>query len=130
MSNTNKRAIQIALVTVGFAMGCTTDTESEETVVAAVGTPPPHCVAPWGIDWNEVLEVDAAIVSPFCTKVRPGDPYTPEVLWITNTDEGVEGVPVLYPPGYVPLRKGPMIDFLHKLTSVRYLVKPGNFEFS
>jgi len=95
------------------------------------GRRPPHCVVPWGIDWSEVLHVKkAAVVSPDCTEVRAGDPYTPEVLWITNTEDGIEGGPVLYPPGYTPRHKAPMNDFLHKLDRVRYVVQPGNQERS
>ena len=95
------------------------------------GRRPPHCVVPWGIDWSEVLHVKkAAVVSPDCTEVRAGDAYTPEVLWITNTEDGIEGGLVLYPPGYTPRHKAPMNDFLHKLDRVRYVVQPGNQERS
>lgn len=95
------------------------------------GRRPPHCVVPWGIDWSEVLHVKkAAVVSADCTEVRAGDPYTPEVLWVTNTEDGIEGGPVLYPPGYTPRHKAPMNDFLHKLDRVRYVVQPGNQERS
>jgi hypothetical protein len=135
---------RLALLAIACAGGCALDADPEKIAVSgtrsAVTTPeddaaprrPPHCVPDWGIDWNDVLHVEkAAIVSsPFCTQVRPGDPYTPEVLWITNTEDGIEGGPVLYPPGYTPRHKAPMNDFLHKLDSVRYVVHPGGAEFS
>jgi hypothetical protein len=131
-----------ALATVAAA-GCATSPDTDEAVGASVdltasaprddaaGRHPPDCVVPWGIDWSDVLHVNkAALVSPDCTMVRAGDPYIPEVLWITNTEHGIEGGPVLYPPGYTPSRKAPMEDFLHKLDRVRYIVQPGDLEFS
>lgn len=145
MSNTEmniRGVVCAALVAAGFGAGCVTDADPD-TVVARVdpGVPtqpedssvrgPEHCVAPWGIDWNDVLHVKkAAMVSPFCTEVRAIDPYTPEVLWITNTEDGIEGGPVLYPPGYTPRDRAPTRDFVHKLESVRYIVQPGNQELS
>jgi hypothetical protein len=90
---------------------------------------PPHCIAPWGIDWSVTLGVtDVDVVSPFCTQVMAGDRYIPEVLWITNTPTGVEGHPVVYPDGYFPTSSVPMTDFLHKLERVRYVVQPGGQE--
>lgn len=135
---------RLVLLAVACAGGCALNADPEKIAVSgtrsAVTAPeddaaprrPPHCIADWGTDWSDVLHVDkAAIVSsPFCTHVRPGDPYTPEVLWITNTEDGIEGGPVLYPPGYTPRHKAPMNDFLHKLDSVRYVVQPSGAEFS
>jgi len=134
--------VHAAAVVALWAAGCATYVAPDEAVVARVdpGAPaqpddrasrrPDHCVAPWGIDWNDVLHVNkAAIVSAFCTEVQAGDSYTPEVLWFTNTEDGIEGEPVVYPPGYTPRHKAPMNDFLHKLDSVRYVVQPGDQEF-
>lgn len=131
-----------ALATVAAA-GCATSPDTDEAIGASVdlaapaqpadasGRHPPDCVVPWGIDWSDVLHINnAALVSPDCTVVRAGDPYIPEVLWITNTEDGIAGGPVLYPPGYTPRRSAPMDDFLHKLEGVRYVVQPGNVEFS
>lgn len=91
--------------------------------------PAGHCVAPWGIDWNEVLGVDdASIVAPFCGTVSRGDvarPFTPEVLWITNTPDGIPGGPVIYPRGYRPENATPILDFVGKLERVIYVVHPG-----
>lgn len=88
------------------------------------------CVAPWGIDWNDALSIhDAAIVSPFCTSVGPGKVFTPEVKWITNTENGFAGHPVLYPPGYEPSVQAPIVDFIVKLRAVRYVVHPIELEF-
>jgi hypothetical protein len=50
-------------------------------------------------------------------------------IWITNTPDGVEGHPVVYPVDYVQASKAPMTDFLHKLIGVRYVVHPGGQEF-
>jgi hypothetical protein len=137
------RIVYTALLPLVFGAGCATDAQPDDTIVARVdpgvatqpghsnARRPEHCVAPWGIDWNDVLHVNkAAIVSSFCTEIRASDPYTPEVLWITNTEDGIEGGPVLYPEGYTPRHKAPMNDFLHKLDSVRYVVQPGNQELS
>ena len=133
----------LALLAIACAGGCALNADPEKIAVSgtrsAVTAPeddaaprrPPHCVVDWGTDWSDVLHVDkAALVGPFCTHVRPGDPYTPEVLWITNTEDGIEDGPVLYPPGYTPRHKAPMNDFLHKLDSVRYIVHPSGAEFS
>src|SRR5262245_52770915 len=72
-----------ASVAVLWTAGCATDVTPDEAVVARVdpGAParpddpmsrrPDHCVAPWGIDWSDVLHVNkVAMVSPFCTQVR------------------------------------------------------------
>lgn len=130
------RVVCCALVAVACGAGCATDAEPEavasaEIAEGAILPLPPHCVAPWGTDWNAVLDVEgAAIVTDFCTEVPSGAAYIPEVLWITNTENGIEGGPVLYPVDYVPLAKAPMTDFLHKLIGVRYVVQPGNLQFS
>lgn len=140
------RLLSIAALAGSAPAGCATGAAPDDATgesVAAVLDPdvpaapgaaprrPAHCVAPWGIDWSDVLHVDkAAMVSPFCTEVAAGDPFTPEVQWITNTEGGVADGPVLYPPGYTPRHKAPMNDFLHKLDSVRYVVQPGDLEFS
>lgn len=128
------RLVCCALVAVA---GCAMDSDPETMASAqieaeaAILPPPVHCVAPWGIDWNSVLEVGGAeIVNDLCTEVSPGVPYIPEVLWITNTEDGIEGGPVLYPLDYVPLARAPMTDFLHKLIGVRYVIQPGNLPFA
>jgi hypothetical protein len=131
-----KVVVGAVLVGAMVAEGCVTNAGPDESGVARMaldehdhGRRPPHCVVPWGIDWSEVLHVKkAAVVSADCTVIRAGDPYTPEMLWITNTEDGIEGGPVLYPPGYTPRHKAPMNDFLHKLEGVRYVVQPGNQE--
>jgi hypothetical protein len=135
-----RRVVCAVLVAASSGTGCVTDADPD-TIVARVepGVPtqledpsvrgPVHCVAPWGIDWNDVLDVEnAAIVVQFCPKIRASDPYIPEVLWFTNTEDGIEGEPVLYPPGYTPRDKAPTRDFVHKLVGVRYVVQPGNQE--
>ena len=89
-----------------------------------------HCVLPWGTDWNRVLDLpDAALVIPACPEIHPGDRYVPLLIWTTNTRDGVEGLPVVYPDGYVPTKAAPMHDFLHKLERVRYVVQPGGQEY-
>jgi hypothetical protein len=89
-----------------------------------------HCVLPWGIDWNRVFHLhDAAIVIPACPEIHPGDRYVPLFFWTTNTKEGIEGQPVVYPDGYVPARAAPVHDFLHKLVKARYVVQPGGQEY-
>jgi hypothetical protein len=123
--------------------GCAIDTDPGEASLALVGAEEPtqpgssadirrdDCVPKWGIDWNLVLGVDDAdIVSPFCTEVHVSDRYVPEALWITNTADGIEGGPVVYPDGYEPALKAPMDDFLHKLARVRYVVRPSGQEFT
>ena len=129
------RLVCCALAAVAAGAGCAIDADPQAAVSAQlVGDGAPairHCVAPWEIDWNTVLQVEgAAIVTDFCTEVPAGAPYIPEVLWYTNTEDGIEGGPVLYPLEYVPLAKAPMTDFLHKLIGVRYVVQPGGLRFS
>ena len=117
-----------------FTAGCGSDPDSDAVLFTSDATrdilPRFHCVAKWGIDWNEVLGVtDAAIVSPFCVEIHATDPYIPEVKWITNTANGLPDHPVVYPEGYEPSSKVPMNDFLLKLARVRYVVQPGGQEF-
>jgi hypothetical protein len=142
-SGPRNRIVHAALLVVGFTAGCATSADPDETSVATSAAAvenqpdtssahrPAHCVAPWGIDWSDVLHVKkAAIVSPFCTEVQAGDPYIPEVKWITNTEDGIEGLPLVYPAGYTPRHDEPTKDFLHKLERVRYVVHPGEQELS
>jgi hypothetical protein len=124
-----KILISTTLLSTLAITGCAIDGEPEQAV-SAVTAAPPHCVAPWGVDWSDTLGVTSAdLVTPFCANVVAGDRYVPEVLWITNTADGVEGHPVLYPGGYVPSSRAPATDFLHKLDQVRYVVHPGGQQY-
>jgi hypothetical protein len=125
-------ALMISVLVGGGAVNADTgEGNGNPTQPSANGQRRFHCVASWGIDWNEVLGVDDAdIVNLFCLEVHTGDRFIPGVLWITNTADGIEGQPVVYPDGYVPARHAPMDDFLHKLVAVRYVVQPGGLEFS
>ena len=113
-------------------VGCALDEPGEATSEVAqhdVLPRPPHCIAPWGIDWSQTLGItDADVVNAFCTDVVTGDRYIPTVLWITNTATGSRDNPLVYPDGYFPLSRVPMTDFLHKLQRVRYVVDPGGME--
>lgn len=127
------RVLSGVLVSSLALVGCAVDGEGPASAAeeqASILPRPPHCVAPWGIDWSQTLGVtDAEIVSPFCTHVTTGNAYIPEGLWITNTATGTPDEPITYPDGYVPTSPAPMTDFLHKLARVRYVVQPDGQAF-
>lgn len=123
-----KHVLFAALATSAFAACAVDEAPPAEHAAAVTVLPPdpPHCIAPWGIDWSDVLGVtDAEIVSPFCTSVSSAHRVIPEVLWITNAATGTEGNPVVYPDGYFPAQAAPIDDFIGKLTQVRYVIQPG-----
>jgi hypothetical protein len=125
------RVLSGVLVSSLALVGCAVDAEEPPAEGQASILPrPPHCVAPWGIDWSQTLGVtDAEIVSPFCTHVTTGNAVIPEALWITNTATGTPDEPITYPSDYVPASPAPMTDFLHKLARVRYVVQREGLSF-
>jgi hypothetical protein len=130
------RTVCTALFVSLFIAGCVEDAAPDKTPAVAQAAAPPnlgprfHCVAPWDIDWNKALRVfDADIVSPFCTLIERNVQFIPEVKWITNTKDGYAGHPVLYPPGYEPTFDAPIVDFIFKVQSVRYVVNPLGREY-
>ena len=96
----------------------------EERGSAAAAKAGHHCFTPWGVDLNESLGIDDAIVDPDCTEIAAGEHFIPLAFWFTNQAGGTEDTPLTYPAGYTPSTAAPMDDFLAKLVSIRYVARP------
>jgi hypothetical protein len=96
-------------------------------LVPASGTPTAnaamggtHCVSPTtGIDLNELYGVSAEIVTPFCTQVDSGQPWTVGARWYVGQSFEI------VPEGFESVYDTPTEDFLAKFVEVKYVVDPG-----
>lgn len=77
------------------------------------------CIAPNGVDINANIGLSAAVVAPFCPKVKAGDSwvrvgfYTAATTWEAMPD------------GYVPAGATPVEDFAAKFVAIRHVVDAG-----
>ena len=78
-----------------------------------------HCLAPNGIDLNELYGITKQIVTPFCNQVDSGEQWTAAgPAWFMNTS--FEAVP----DDFVPAGETPLEDFLVKFVAVKYVIDP------
>lgn len=93
----------------------------------------PLCVTSWGVDVNAVLGTDIEIITgeTGCdTEIAAHRHWAQLLVFWFNDPGGSEAVPLLYPPGYVPLDRDPMQDFLKRVESFTYVLQPSGRTFT
>jgi hypothetical protein len=88
--------------------------------VALAGSPrTAHCVAPNGVDMNAFLNLDVAVVAPWCSTIKAGDRWVPAQFYTAaRTWEQM-------PDGYVPAGATPIEDFAAKFVAIQYVIDEG-----
>ena len=113
----------------GSGVGDTVRTSDAAALRSNSKQPNPLCVAPWGVDLCAATGVNTAFMVPSDFGGAPipaGNWWTPIMGWGTNARGGLPGVPLAYPPGYVPAYPDdPMQDFISKIVKFTFIVDPG-----
>jgi hypothetical protein len=110
----------IALLALGWTAAIA---DVDATRAAAEPIRENHCIAPSGLDLNELFGVSEQIVAPgsaSCTEVSSGEPFRPSVTpWFVNLTFEV------VPEGFVAAGATPTEDFVAKFTAVKYVIDRG-----
>jgi hypothetical protein len=79
-----------------------------------------HCIAPDGVDLNELYSISAQFVTGFCKEVGSGEKWlSPGAPWFMS--HRFDDVPDEFEPqGATPLE-----DFLAKFVEIKYVIDPG-----
>jgi hypothetical protein len=90
-----------------------------------------HCVLPWGVDLNAVLDTELQILTNIkCTSVPAHERFAPITVWWFNQPGGAPGVPLAYPAGYTPTSNVPARDYMPKVQSATYVVHPSGKSYT
>ena len=106
------REVALALVILVACLGLSASGASAERKDAD------HCIAPNGVDLNELFGVSEQIIVRFCAQADAGQRWTHSAAWLMA--ESFEAVP----PEFVPAGATPLDDFLAKFVAVKYVSWP------
>lgn len=87
---------------------------------SAQAKPGNHCIAPDGVDLNELYGMSSQFVTGFCKEVGSGEKWlAPGAPWFMS--HGFDSVP----DEFVPQGTTPQEDFFAKFVEIKYVVDPG-----